>query len=616
MSTSYFRHGTIILAIILAPAVVLFGRLSAVAQEGRAASSPAVWVADPCVKVDPQGKLLVLSPLDGYKGKNAVWDAAAKAVNLRAARNEYVSFQVMVEGGPEGLENLTVTPSGLASSDSMIAAANFATYREFYTEVKEPSFSPGKSVGAGWFPDALIPTTIKGYETCAVAAGATQGLWVDIYVPKEAKGGEYTGKVRVEAEGREAVEIEIRLTVYDFALPAENHLRWRIGYNENLARKNEVPFDRRTSKVGQEFLDLELKFYRLCRAHRVTPTTHYTSPLPDATGKGGDLAIDWASYDKRFGRYLDGSAFDDGVAVNIFSLPVNPQSYDGWPSSTRYFARIDPASFRKALELTVKHWDEMGWDLKNTFVYVADEPREDRYSVIKDHCRIIEETDPRIHRTIAFYTVFGENGPNVIAEFRSSVNHWEIAGDYMLRKALDSVKARGDWVGIYQGSEPFEGGEALDGDGLSLVTWPWIAWMYTLDTLFIYNSTEWNTDDIWTQSRNHGWVTSSQGVLFYPGLKVGVKEALPSMRLKQMRMGMQDYEYMWLLAQAGKANVADAIVRRIIEGALEESGAKGYGDKFYGAGRWERDPAKWYEARREMAEGIVAAKAQKTDQGR
>ncbi len=113
----------------------------------------------------------------------------------------------------------------------------------------------------------------------------------------------------------------------------------------------------------------------MCHAHRITPTTHYTSPIPDYTGSGADMKIDWASYDRRFGRYLDGSAFDDGVPVNIFSLPVNPQSYGGWPSSTRPSTRggstggidtpltsfkADLDSYRKAVELTAAHRKEKG----------------------------------------------------------------------------------------------------------------------------------------------------------------------------------------------------------------------------------------------------------------
>ena len=548
---------------------------------------------------------MVIKPLAGYRDHNAAWDG--KGVTVAGARNEWIAFQIIIEGGDSGLKDVTVTPSDLKSSGATIAAANYALFGEWYTEVKRPSQSPAYSMGPGMYPDGLVPMTLPDFTSFAVPAKKAQAIWVDLYIPADAAAGAYAGAITVKAADAAAREVPVALTVWDFALPKESHMRWRVGYNHPFAQQNGVAFDRHTSKATKEFLDLELKFYRMCRAHRVTPTTHYSSPLPDSTGKGETLSIDWASYDRRFAKYLDGSAFDDGLPVDVFSLPVNPQSYDGWPSSTRYPNRVDPASFKKAMELTVAHWKEKGWDLSRTFVYIADEPDESRAELIKEHCRIVKEADPRVHRSVAFYRNFGQNGPKVAEEYKGFVNMWEIAGDYMNRPALDGVRAEGDWVGIYQGGEPFEGGEALDMDGVALTTWPWIAWLYRLDTLFIYNADEWGTKDIWTDPYNHGWVTNSQGVLVYPGLKVGIKEALPSMRLKQMRRGMQDYEYFHLLKESGKGELADAVARRIIKAALQDS-TNGFGDKVFGPGKWERDPAAWAAARREMAEAIAAKK--------
>ncbi len=145
--------------------------------------------------------------------------------------------------------------------------------------------------------------------------------------------------------------------------------------------------------------------------------------------------------------------------------------------------------------------------------------------------------------------------------------------------------------------------------------------MYDLDTLFIYNSTEWNyaqsgstftfTSDIWEQPRNHGWVTNSQGVLFYPGLRFGVKRVLPSIRLKEMRRGMQDYEYMWLLSQARGKALADAVAKRIIKAALQDADPGNFGDGHFGPGKWDRSPSDWLAAREEMAKAIVEASAAK-----
>ena len=563
------------------------------------------WAADGSTKVDSHGKPLVLHEDPRYQKRNSVWDASTGAVTLEGARNEYVAFQLIIDGESTGLKNVTVTPADLKSGGALIPASRYALYGEWYTKVTQPSQSPMYSMGKGDYPDALIPMSLPKFDTFDVPANTTQGIWVDLYIPTAARAGEYEGTIALKADGCAPTNVSVRLTVWDFAIPAESHLRWRIGYTDFFASGNNVPLDRHTGKVSQEFLDLELKLYRMCHAHRITPTTHYTSPIPDFTGTGEGLSIDWASYDKRFGKYLDGTAFDDGVPVNIFSLPVNCQSYDGWPSGTGRRSKVDLASLKKAMELTAAHWREKKWDLGNAFVYVADEPSPQSFQVIKDHCRVIKEAAPEVHRSVALYRVFGPNAPQVVAQFRGFINQWDIAGDYMNRSALADVQADGDWVGIYQGSEPFEGGEALDMDGLAFTTWPWIAYIYDLDTLFLYSATEWGSPDIWTQPKNHGWVTNSQGVMLYPGPKIGVDETLPSIRLKAARRGMQDYEYFWLLKEQGKGDLAKTIARRIIKSALDDAAAP-IGEKNFGPGKWDRDPASWQAARREMAQAIMS----------
>jgi hypothetical protein len=195
---------------------------------------------------------------------------------------------------------------------------------------------------------------------------------------------------------------------------------------------------------------------------------------------------------------------------------------------------------------------------------------------------------------------------------------WDIAGDFMDLPALEEQHAKGDSVGIYQGSEPFEGSEALDGDGLSLTTWPWIAWRYKLDTLYLYNGSSWSyrqvkgktNKNIWENPINKPWKTNSQGVIMYPGDYVGLKEIVPSIRMKQIRRGMQDYEYFWLLAQKGQAQSAkaDEICKRIMPRSLYEAagGQPGKREWHYGKGAWQRDPRQWSAARAELAQQILA----------
>jgi hypothetical protein len=54
-----------------------------------------------------------------------------------------------------------------------------------------------------------------------------------------------------------------------------------------------------------------------------------------------------------------------------------------------------------------------------------------------------------------------------------------------------------------------------------------------------------------------------EGILVYPGSKVGTSEPAPSMRLKYLRDGIQDYEYVALLKQKNQLSFIDSVIRPI-----------------------------------------------------
>jgi len=75
-----------------------------VAQEAPAGSAVTVWVGGDGVRVNPEtgryfeGRTDIHKdyPTGDYQKRNAVWDADKARVTLHAARDEFVSFQVVV----------------------------------------------------------------------------------------------------------------------------------------------------------------------------------------------------------------------------------------------------------------------------------------------------------------------------------------------------------------------------------------------------------------------------------------------------------------------------------------------------------------------------------------
>jgi hypothetical protein len=52
-------------------------------------------------------------------------------------------------------------------------------------------------------------------------------------------------------------------------------------------------------------------------------------------------------------------------------------------------------------------------------------------------------------------------------------------------------------------------------------------------------------------------------MLVYPGDQVGIKGVVPSMRLKWLRDGVEDYDYVQILKNLGKEDVAMQIARSV-----------------------------------------------------
>ncbi|HOP79388.1 MAG TPA: DUF6067 family protein [Armatimonadota bacterium] len=136
-------------------------------------------------------------------------------VDLCSVRNEYEPFQIIIRADSP-ISSVSLQTSALKSKNHTIAASNIQTRLAHYIEVTD---STNSQYVNGFYPDALLPMPDK----FSIEEGKSQMVWVNIYVPKSAKPGNYTGKVTVNIDG--AIEsIPVQLNVRDITLPVENHL--------------------------------------------------------------------------------------------------------------------------------------------------------------------------------------------------------------------------------------------------------------------------------------------------------------------------------------------------------------------------------------------------------
>jgi hypothetical protein len=115
-------------------------------------------------------------------------------------------------------------------------------------------------------------------------------------------------------------------------------------------------------------------------------------------------------------------------------------------------------------------------------------------------------------------------------------------------------------TGSYSGSNTF-----IDLDLLTCRGVGWTAWK--LRCGYCQWEFDWNADVAWTEAINYtnrNVAVNGSGMLFYRGDMVGSPDPIPSIRLKAHRRGFQDYEYFWLLREAGMGDQADELVNSII----------------------------------------------------
>jgi Tol biopolymer transport system component len=171
----------------------------------------------------PELTVSVVSPTVNVRPTATVSGSAEG--RLFAAMNEFESFQAVVHGGADGLQGVNV----VVLDAGTIGAANITLYKAAYYNVILPSDNEG---GTGRWADALIPKVdyIYGEPRNAfpfsVPANENAVVWVDVFATPAADAGVRTATLSVSANGVSPVDVPVTLTVLDeqFALPSTSSL--------------------------------------------------------------------------------------------------------------------------------------------------------------------------------------------------------------------------------------------------------------------------------------------------------------------------------------------------------------------------------------------------------
>ena len=550
---------------------------------------------------------------------NHVWDSGASSISINGAKKEYVGFQVVISNSAP-LSNVNLTASDLTGINGSIGSTNITFFKELY-------FS-------NTYPDALVPfsATTDG-APFSVAAGSNQPVWIDVFIPKNTSAGLYYGTVTVTASGETTKSLNLTLKVYNFALPAVRHLKAGLVYYPDILYTIEnlgTPDANRAAKWNYE-----KQYYVMAHEHCFDLVAESLSPVA-SWDASGNASANWTAFDGYVTGLMNGTAFSDGAGLQMWQSPIN----DYHPKPTDFGAvfgvcntSVTPISVTTQPTFTTtfsnavssyssevyNHFQSKGWGntlftqmYSNSHVY--DEPAPGFYPSVRTMYDLIHKGNPNLkimHSGIPdplfnsdindWYGWIGSNGLLTGAgSYGSYVNIWctppsAYVSDYSSYNGVNvklGTQNGGVESWIYQSGEPSIGESQLD-LGIGMRTWAWIAWRYKVDAAFYWCTNNWTADPYTSQN------AGGDGVLFYPGYLKGYSGPISSVRMKNFRRGMQDYEYMWLAKQSG-ANV-DVITNGIL-------GANQLGYKYKAGGStpdWNANPENWDKAIEQLALQII-----------
>jgi|1186.fasta_scaffold01790_3 hypothetical protein len=499
--------------------------LAAIAFAGSASAQPVVWTAPSLSRIGA--------------GDPA---GSSRNITIYAAKGESESFQIAVRG-PAAIVNVSASDFEKKGSAGRIAKSHVVLYREHYIRVDNTVSCPhtdrpccNPSLGPGTYPEALIPLDVPqsgaGLQAVPFRVGKdrNQPLWIDVDVPRDAAAGTYTSTITISSEQGPDATIEAALVVWNFELPLQPALK-TVFVTDHLT----TPFQLELLKhrlMPKDVDPANLREFRDKFGLSIASLPFYSDANPKKGTIGNSPGV--AAFEK------------EAAARKDSALPL-------------YCYSADEISGAAALYEPLKKW---GRDLHAAGVRNL----------------VTMMPDPRLY----------DDGSGT---GRSAVDIWVVL-PFQYDQSVDrirDVQRKGDEVWSYNTlvQDNYSPKWHIDFPPINFRIHPgFLNQSLGLTGLLYWRFDRWKADP-WNDA--YGDLYPGDGQLSYPGDQVGIRGGVvPSMRLKWLRDGVDDFDYIDLLKKAGCGEWALQISR--------------------GAGRnwsdWTRDPEVLEAARRRLGETL------------
>ena len=491
--------------------------------------------------------------------ETVVDETPGKALGIALAKNEAEALQLAVrsaKGGHLSLSVESVVPVEVGRVDYVPVDWPTAYYSCTTPEwvLRHPR-NGGQSDGwSGWWPDPIVPT--NGVD---LAANTTQAFWLNFKTDAATRPGNYAGRLVWTLDGVVVRTDAFNVKVWNFEIPSR----------PKFAAVYDLRIGGQWKGLGATDEERREKLWAFMAEKKACPDS-LGGNVKFTRGKDGIVTADFTEYDRLATRFFDHYKFPSSYMPHVFycfgwGMPpkkfLGEDPYEGkWPYEGSDWTKLRPAYkqvYQQALRLYWNHVKAKGWADKLT-LYISDEPHFHQTNVVQQMiacCRMIHEVDPAIR----IYSSTWRHCP----EWNNALDVWGV-GHYGCFP-VDEMKARKAAGGSIWWTT--DGQMCTDTPYCAVERLlPHYAHKYGADLYEFWGST-WLTYDPWKfgwhayirQSDTPGktyWVRypAGDGYLIYPP-KEGM-EATPvtSIRMEAARDGVEDHDYLKLLAARAKSD--------------------------------------------------------------
>ena len=470
---------------------------------------------------------------DGYK-----LPVFGDTIKIFGIRGETISGQFVLYA-KKTLTGVTVKISEFSNKSNGRTIKDNLTEWNFVGSVNIPKNTPNQPSDAlTRSAPARFPDYLMSEKQLDVNAKSYKSVWLTICIPEDAAAGNYIGKVAVRS-AKEEQSLPVSITVYPLTMPEKRHLKVIEWHTTDGFEK----FHGIREEYSPEWFGMLKKYADNMVAHRQNIFQVTADHIKIMKTNAGRLEFDFTRFDQIANIFWDTKKMDmleTGFLANFgegdwFSTKIILKDFDVIDTGTGKTIKMKGEEVVPFLLPAFEtHLRQKGW-LNKILFHVRDEPSVHNALAWLDLSGYIHKYAPDLIRGDAIETTFLLDDIEIavpkldhFATWNEAYKNWPRAGHEL-------------WfytVGIYQGSR-FPN-KTIDMPLIDSRLMHWLNYRYDATGYLHWGYNQWD-DDSYNKIGEHigdGWHV-------YPVID-GV---LNSLRWEEMRNGIQDYEYLWMLEE-------------------------------------------------------------------